>query len=453
MINVLITRATFKLLLLIFLASMPVSGQDTSSQKSLAQLPASARQLIAIKVTGSKRYSEQAIAAATGLQMGSAVNDDDFKRASRRLGDMGVFTDIAYSYSYSSAGTKLELHVTDGEKFVPARFEDFVWFSDAELRQRIQQHAPLFDGEVPLNGRLVDEVSDVLQAMLVEKSIPGHVEYLRVGKPDGPVEEISYHVNDVLIRVRNIEFTGTDPADLPALEAAGRRLGDREYSRTRLNLLVQHQLLPVFYERGYLKAQFGEPQPKVVKEPGTETEDGPRNQTVVDVTFAVTPGRQYKLKSLEWSANRVFPIETLQKMVRAEVGQPANTIRLADNLKGIQKLYGSRGYVVCAIKTQADFDDAAGTVAFRVDIAEGDVFHMGELEFRGLDNSLMAKLRNAWKIRFGEVYDSTYLGEYIPAAQKLLPANLDWEVEPHVTANVRDTTVDIDLIYSVKAPK
>ena len=289
--------------------------------------------------------------------------------------------------------------------------------------------------------------------MLVEKSIPGHVEYLRVGKPDGPVEAISYHLNDVLIRVRNIEFTGADPADLPALEAVGRRLPDREYSRTRLNLLVQHQLLPVYYERGYLKAQFGEPQPKVVKEPAAETEDGPRNQTVVDVTFAVTPGQQYKLKGLEWSGNHVFPIETLQKMVRADLGQPANTVRLTDNLKDIQKLYGSRGYVVCAIKTQAAFDDAAGTVAFRIDIAEGDAYHMGELEFRGLDNSLMAKLRSAWKIRFGEVYDSTYLGEYIPAAQKLLPVNLDWEVEPHVTANVRDKTVDVDLIYSVKAPK
>ena len=40
---------------------------------------------------------------------------------------------------------------------------------------------------------------------------------------------------------------------------------------------------------------------------------------------------------------------------------------------------------------------------------------MGDLEFRGLDNSLTAKLRNAWKIRPGEVYDATYLSEYLPA--------------------------------------
>lgn len=448
------TKATSRILHLLLFAGLCLPGRgQSSSQKPLAQMPSSARQLIAIKVTGSKRFPEEAIAAATGLQMGAAVNDDDFKRASRRLGDMGVFTDIAYSFSYSSAGTKLELHVSDAGKFVPAHFEDFVWFSDEELRQRIKQHAPLFDGQLPLFGRLADLVSDVLQAMLVENSIPGHVEYQRVGKQDGPVESIDYHVNDVLIRIRNIEFTGAAAADLPALEAAGRRLGDREYSRTRLSQLVQRQLLPVYYERGYLKAQFGEPQTQVVKQPAAETEDGPRNQTVVDVTFAVAPGLQYRLKSVEWSGNHEFPTETLQKMVRAEPGQPANTIRLGDNLKDVQKLYGSRGFITATIKPEAEFDDAAGAVAFRLEVTEGPVYHMGELEFRGLDNSLMAKLRNAWKIRFGEVYDSTYLSEYLPAAHKLLPPALDWDVAPHVTANVRDKTVDVDLIYSVKAPK
>jgi outer membrane protein assembly factor BamA len=416
-------------------------------------MPASARQLVAIKVTGSKRFPEAAVAAATGLQMGAPVNDDDFKKAARRLGDMGVFTEIAYTFSYSSAGTKLEFHVTDADKFVPARFEDFVWFSDAELLKRIKEHSPLFDGSLPLSGRLADEVSDVLQAMLVENSIPGHVEYQRAGKMGGPIDAINYHVTDVLIRVRKIEFTGAAAADLPALEAAGEKLPDHEYSRTRLNLLVQRQLLPVYYARGYLKAEFGEPQPKIVKQPAAETEDGPRNQTVVDVTFAVTPGLQYKLKGLVWSGNREFPVETLEKMVRAEPGQPANTIRLADNLKDIQKLYGSRGYVTAAIKPDAEFDDTAGVVTIHLDVKEGFVYHMGDLEYRGLDNSLMAKLRAAWKIRQGEVFDSTYLSEYLPAAQKLLPATLDWEVSPHVTANARDKTVDVDLIYAVKAPK
>ena len=300
MMNEPMMKATsrFLFLFLPLAVSLTAAGQGSSSQNGQAQISNSARQLIAIKVTGSKRYPEAAIAAATGLQLGTAVDDDDFKKAARRLGDTGVFTDIGYKFSYSSAGTKLELQVTDAPKFVPARFEDFVWFSDDELLRRIKEYDPLFDGELPLSGKLPDHVSDVLQAMLVERGIAGNVEYLRFAKQDGPIEAILYKVSDVLIQVRNMEFVGAAEAEVPALKAAAKRLPDNEYSRTRLNLLVQKQLLPVYYARGFLKAAFGEPQPKVVKEPNTQTEEGPRNQTLVDVTFAVTPGLQYKVKSV-----------------------------------------------------------------------------------------------------------------------------------------------------------
>jgi len=446
------TTAFSRFLVFLLLQGLILHGIGQAAQKPLAQMSASARQLIAIKVVGSKRFPEAAIAAATGLQMGTPVIDDDFKKAARQLGDTGVFTEIAYTFSYSSAGTKVEFHVTDVGKFVSARFEDFVWFTDEELRRRIKEHVPLFAGELPLSGRMPDEVSDVLQAMLVENAIPGHVEYKREGKQDGPVEAITYSVSDVVVRVQHIEFTGIGDAERPALDAAAQRLPEHQYSRSRLNLLVQHQLLPVYHARGYLKAAFSEPQPKVVKQT-TDAEDGPRNQTFVDVTFAVTPGLQYKVSSVKWSGNKEFPSDQLQKMVRAEIGQPANTVRLADNLKDVQKLYGSRGFLTASIKANADFDDGTSTVAFNLEVSEGYEYHMGELEFRGLDNSLMAKLRAAWKLRFGEIYDATYIDEYLPAAQKLLPANLDWDVASHVTANVRDKTVDVDIIYSVKAPK
>src|SRR5260370_37417557 len=94
----------FLLLLSIVLAGFCLPGVAQGAQKPLAQMPPSARQLIAIKVTGSKRFPEEAIAAATGLRMGAAVNDDDFKKAARRPAAMGVFTDIAYTDSYCSAG-------------------------------------------------------------------------------------------------------------------------------------------------------------------------------------------------------------------------------------------------------------------------------------------------------------------------------------------------------------
>jgi outer membrane protein assembly factor BamA len=440
-----------RFVLLTVLSGVVAVGQAQTSN----QVPASQRKLIAIKVTGSTRFPEAAIAAATRLQIGVPVDEDDFKRASRVLGDTGAFTDVAYSFSYSSAGTKLEFKLTDAAKFVPARFEDFVWFTDAEIQRRIKEHVPLFAGELPISGRMADEVSDVLQAMLVEGSIPGHVTYARGGKPDGPVESIDYSVADVLIRVRNIVFTGISDSDRPALDEAAQRFAERAYSRSRLEAFVERQLMPVFHAQGYLKAVCGEPQPKVVRLPAAdtpETDEGPRHQTIVDVAFAVTPGPQYKAKSLAWSGNKEFPTDALAKMVHLVPGETANTVRLADDLKSVQKLYGSRGFITASIRANAQFDDATGTVDMVLEVKEGFVYHMGELEYRGLDNSLTAKLRAVWKIRSGEVYDATYLEEYLPEAHKLLPARLDWDVSPHVTANVADKTVDVDLIYSVKAP-
>lgn len=446
-------RNAFSSLLLI--ATLAVwSPLPAPAQKPFSQVPASQRRLVEIRVTGSKRFQPADIAAATGLELGTSIGEDDLKQAARRLGDTGVFTDVGYSYSYSFAGTKLVFKVSDADKFVPVRFEDFVWFTDDELLKRIKEHAPLFDGQLPLSGRLAEEVSDVLQGMMVEKGIPGTVDYVRSGPNNGPVDSIVYQVSNVLIQIRNFEFQGAAESDIPALKAAAERLVGREYSRATLHSLVQKQLLPVYYASGYLKAEFGAPAPKVIKQPSVQDSNYDlHNLTVVDVTFPVVPGKQYKLTALEWSGNHELATEQLQKMVKAEPGRPANTVRIADHLKNIQKLYASRGYVSAAITTEMVFDDPAGTVAVHLNVKEGPVYHMGDLEFRGLDNSLTAKLRNAWKIRPGDVYDANYLDEYLPAARKLLPPSLDWEVDPHVTANVGEKTVDVDLVYTVKAPK
>jgi outer membrane protein assembly factor BamA len=437
---------------LLLIPACTARGQ-VSQQRSSQPWSGSARTLIAVKVSGTKRYSQEEVVSATRLQMGVPASEDDFKKASRVLGATGAFTDIAYSYLYSPAGTKLEFTLADAEKFLPARFEDFVWFSDDELRRRIKEHVPLFNGELPISGRLPDEVSDVLQALLVENGIPGHVNYARAEGPDGRTVAFSYSVADVLIRVRNVEFTGAAATELPALESAAQKLPDREYSRSAFNTFVERQLLPVYHARGYLKASFGPPQPKVVKPSADEAADEPKNQTDINVALVAAPGRQYRLSRLEWAGNKEISTDTLQSMVRLAPGQLADTVQLADNLAAIKKLYGSRGYINVSIKTEADFDDGAGTVAIRLEVKEDYLYRMGELEFRGIDNSLTAKLRAAWKLRQGDVYDATYLNQYLPQANRLLPSSLDWGVEVHVAANVRDKTVDVDLQYTAKAPR
>ena len=438
--------------LLIVLPCLSAAAQ-TQPSKATRPVPPSANKLIAVTVTGSKHFTPEEVAAASGLPVGTVAHEEDFKKAARQLGESGAFDTIAFTFSYSSAGTKLEFQVTDADKFVPARFTDFVWFTDEGLLQRVHERIPLFKGELPANGRLPDQVSDVLQALLVENGVPGHVEYLRNRGKSEQLESIDYNVVGVSIRIHHAEFPGAGAGELPLLQSASEKLIGLEYSRDFMANFIEHTLLPIYHEHGYLKAACAPAQPNVVKPATSEPSDNRTKPTFVDVTFPLTPGIQYKLARWDWSGNQAIPSDTLQPLLHTKAGQTANTVQLDNDLRGVQELYGSRGFILATIRVDAAFDDAAGTVVFHLVVNEGEVFHMGELEFRGLDNSLTARLQAAWKLRPGDVYDATYLKQFLPQALKLLPATLDWEVTPHVTALVGSKTVDVDLQYTAKAPQ
>ncbi len=430
----------------------PASRAQSSSGKASSSLPSSYK-LVAVKSIGSKRFTQQEIAAASGLPVGTVAHEEDFRKAARQLGESGAFSNIDYTYKYSGEGTELQFKVTDADKFVPVHFTDFVWFSENELLRKLHERIPLFDGELPISGKLPGQVSDVLQALLDENGVPGQVQFAPTQDKNGKVESIDYNVVGVSIRIHHADFPGAGASELPLLQASAEKLIGREYSRPYMNNFAQNSILPIYRERGYLRVSCAPAEPKVVKVTSSEWNGNGQAPTLVDITFPVTPGIRYKVAGWEWSGNKEIATSELQPLIQAKVGQIANLEQLHDDLRVVQRLYGSRGYIVAAVKANADFDDAAETVSYQLVVEEGSLFRMGDLEFRGLDNNLTAKLRSAWKLRPGDVYDVTYLQEFLATARKLLPASLDWDVSSHVTAMSRDKTVDVDLQYTAKAPR
>src|SRR5436853_6560524 len=168
----------------------------------------SAYKLLSIKITGTKLYTPEEVIAAAGLQIGAQVTEQNFKQASQKLGETGAFTEIAYSYSYSSAGTKLEIQLADSDQLIPVYFDNLVWFSDQELREGLRQHLPLFKNRLPVGGHLADELADRLNTMLSERRVAGHVHYLRFSDSEGPIQSFLYSVDGTDITIRNVDFPG-----------------------------------------------------------------------------------------------------------------------------------------------------------------------------------------------------------------------------------------------------
>ena len=416
---------------------------QTPRKQSPKDLPPSAFKLIAINTTGTKRYTSDEVIAASGLQIGQTVSEDDFKQAARVLGETGAFGDVLYSFQYSTDGTKLDLQVQDADKFVPVHFDNFVWFSDQELLDQLHAQVPLFQGQLPLAGDLADEVSNALQGLLIAHNVQGRVDYLRVAPEDGPIEAFVYSISGSQIHIRNVTFAGADASELPLLEAAAKKLQGAEFQRSILRVQEDKNFLPIYLERGYLKATLGDAQAKVVQNMPQET--------IVDVTFPVDSGRQYKLTEIEMRGYKAFSVDALRALIHVQLSQPANAVQLDTDIEAMKKLYGTRGYMAVKIQPNPELDDASSAVKYVLLIREGDVYSMGDLEVRGLDLRTTARLENDWRLRGGDPYDSSYPTRFLNEEDKEIGINTDWNVSIRESLNRDDKTVDVALRFDPKA--
>ena len=286
---------------------MAALGQTTG--KHAPKAAGVSGKLAAVHVGGTHRYSPAEVIAASGLEVGAVANEEDFRKAAQRLVDCGFFSDVSYSYSAVPTGTKLDLELTDSEKLVPAHFENFVWFTDAELLARLHERLPLFNGQVPIGGTLSDQISDILQNLLVPLSLSARAEYVRESKdPGGPIDAINFRVTGVNLMVADVTFQGAGLDELPLLKDASEKLVGKDYSRSAVLSYATTNLLPIYLGRGFLKARITDQQPKVVGDTADETE--------VAVQLAVSPGDQYKISDIKWEGNKIFPADKLQPLVR-----------------------------------------------------------------------------------------------------------------------------------------
>ena len=426
----------------------PTAAQKRSTSSKASAVAAS--KLVALKVTGTARYTDKEILAASGLQIGQNAADGDFKEALQRLGDSGLFSDLAYSYSSSGAGVKLDLQLADIDqsKLVPAQFDNFVWFTDDELRTALQSRVPLFKQLLPLTGNLPDRVSEALQAVLTEKQFPGRVNYMREGdETGGQLKAIVYRVEEVSIRIRGFDFPGAAPDQTSLLTTAAHRVIGANYGRSALSAVAKFDLLPVYLQRGYLQAAFGPSDARVAPQPAPAADTQAPAELQVDAIIPVTPGKVYSTCSVDWKGNSAIATGELAHLLHLPLGQPADAVRLLRDIENLGKLYRSHGYMTAQIKPDAQLDGEKSTVHYDLNIVEGDLYKMGELEILGLDTQAKARMQEAWTLRQGQPYNGDYPQKFLDDTRQLLPRGVQWNVSIHESPDAKDKTVDVEIRF------
>jgi len=414
---------------ILFLSSLCPSQTKTNSQ---ANGGSQSFTLKKVSSSGSKRFSETDIVRATGLKSGETVTANDLKEAANRLMQSGVFAQVSYRFNGESA----DYTVLDATQLVPVSFENFVWFSDADLLQRVHTTVPLFSGKVPLGGSLADQVSAALDAILKEKGIQGHAASLLHGKLAGEIQFMQFEIDGVRAKIAEIRFPGAAPDRAPVLQDLIKRIAGESYQQSLFADIVEQNGPQVYGRLGFLKAQFGTPRPVVLK-------DDPAQPSVA-VDVPVEEGDQYMFSAANWTGAHAISAADLAKAIELKPGAPADTTQLGRSIATVKDIYGTKGYMFARIKSTATLDSEKHSAVFNLTVEEGPIYHMGKLEVQAPDPQRAELVRKVWDMHEGDVYDASYVKTFVKKHPTELAVLAGWA--PHYTQTIHDDTHVVDLM-------
>ena len=420
--------------LILFACAVVACGQV----RAAAAKPAGATRLVEVRVTGSTRFQQSQLVAATGLTPATAVDEAALKQAADRLASSGMFTNVTYQYEQNAQGTKVEFKVDDVAELLPVRFDNFVWMSREALLAELQRREPLFTGKVPNEGEMCDHLAEDVREILKERNVTAEVKGMPMApQQGGSILGFLFRVDGVKLPVEQVNFSGVSAELEPVLKkvAEGPYLHS-DYSESAAASFAEFDLLPQYRMRGYLKAVVEESDAELVN-----AETG-----AVAVKFTAIEGRQYKLTGIQWHGNSAVQTEELAKAITAKPGLPLDEVQLQIDLAKAQKLFGREGYLEARLQPVPTFNEAGGSVTYVFQVSEGPQYRMGTLIFEGLSEVPSEQLRSLWTLKEGAVFDSSYSNQFFQQAARqfdLRRVNVQFRDIPHRETKTVDVVIRV----------
>ncbi len=372
-------------------------------------LPVAAQQnfkIANIEFEGLKRLSADDMIATTGLKVGDSFSLSALDAAAQRLIDSGNFKNVAYRTRPNKDQISITFQVEEvagaSSRVV---FDNFIWFTDAELMGAVKRDLPSFNGTAPDSGDTIDRINRALRTFLHEHQIEATVTHIvSQDEPGSPIQEHVFRISGVPMPICTIHFPGAANISEDKLRDRSKELKASEYSRTLVSLFTQNNLIPLYREVGQLKAAFSPPLAK--------PEDTANCKNGVELTIPVDEGLIYKWNKAEWTGNQAIPAPELDALLGMRAGQPANGVKVDQAFRDIKKLYGRKGFLGLKMNSVPEFDEQAQSVVYRMDVVEGPQFRMGHLSTKGFSESATNKINEKWKLKTGEIFDASYWEEF-----------------------------------------
>jgi outer membrane protein insertion porin family len=359
---------------------------------------------------GSKVLTEAQVVSLTELQAGSPVGKNNLQAAADRLVQSGLFSKVSFNFQTRSGGVFVTYHVEDSPR-IPVYFDNIPWFADSELGDAIRKRFPFFDGTLPQAGGAVDEAAQAVNELLSSRGLQVSLEHTVIANPIGEGNVQEMRIEGAALQISKLEFG--DPS-LSASKAVQQHLSEiqgKAYSRMTIDLFLTEAIRPIYLQQGYLRAKLGPPEVRLTGNPNQRLPDQ------IPVFVPIVPGAVYRWKELHWIGITVPSEYTLTGLLGVKPGAVADGMQMEAGWDRVREEYGHRGYLEAKLDPVATYDDQTHRVSYSVNVQEGAQFHFGKMVLTGLSPAGERKLRSAWPIAAGDVFDKAKYEEILTKLQ------------------------------------
>ena len=415
---------------------------------ALAQQPA--RRVAKIEVQGLEHLTVDEVIATSGLKTGGPLSVAELDAAGQKLVDSGLFTKVGYRTTSKGNQVTVIFQVKErsgGQS--PVVFDNFVWFTDDELIAAIKRQVPSFVGTASDAGNMAENIKRALENLLKEHRIDGTVDYgAEQAGLNSEKQEHVFSVSGVPIPICSLRFPGAKNVSEEKLVMSSRQLTDNNYSLKSAIAFSTFALLPIYREAGQLRARFAKPVTKL--EPSAKCQGG------VELTIPVEEGAVYLWEKAEWTGNEALLASDLNAALGMKNGDVANGVKIDKGLLEVSRRYGHTGHLDVKVDAEPELNDSTNRLSYKIIVKEGPQYKMGKLTIKGLDEEDANSLQERWKLRNGEVFDTSYTDRFFrtdarePMAKIMSARQAQRKAPPEIKFTRNELNMNADVIIEFK---
>jgi outer membrane protein assembly factor BamA len=366
----------------------------------------------AINFSGCPAFTSSELLAASGLTVGSSLDQSGMQGAAARLSATGMFSTIKFSFD----GKVLHYELAPAQNLLPVRYANFPWWKPEEISAQLTKAVPLFHGQAAAGSGTEQNLSAALVAMLAARKVTATVS----ASPDvdlatGKARNLDFRITDPPVQIGALTFTGASPDFNGQLGEIGKAAAKVDYVTYETPTTLTQAVENVYHDHGYLE----------VKVPSVETlapvvdPAGGATTVRVPMTVAVDEGAQYRLGQFTVAGSVLMGQAEFQSKALLKPGEIVEQEKLRRSLQMLSAPYVTRGYLRAKVSATPVFHREQKTADYTIEVIPGEVYRMGKLEVKELSPELTALFLSNWKMVAGSPYDVSYPALFLQKNKQL----------------------------------